>query len=112
MVEALQSMPDHPDAYDERIRLRHRNRKTVRMDGCEVPGSCGLALVEASGKTWSEVKMPGYIERSSQHGGPQVRLRLCKWFEEMLEEEVAEAVVNKTRHPCAEEPAKKVKEMA
>ena len=86
VVAALQSMPDQPEAYDERLRVRHRKRKAESMEGGEVPGSRALSLFQASGKPLSELRMPGGIERSSKHEGPQVKLRLCKWFEKRLEE--------------------------
>ena len=44
------------------------------------------ALLEVSGNTWGDLRMPGRIERSNKQEGPQVRLRLCKWVEEKLEE--------------------------
>ena len=85
IVEALQDMPDQPEAYDEHLRVRHRKRKAESMEGGEVPGSSCLALVEAAGVSVAELRMPGNIERSSKHEGPQVKLRLCKWFEKTLE---------------------------
>ena len=47
MVEALQSMVDQPEEYDERLRLRHRKRKVGMMGTSEASGSCARALVEA-----------------------------------------------------------------
>ena len=84
VLEALQSMPDDHQAYDERLRLRHRKRKAGSMEGG--PRSCSQALVEASEKPLSALRMPGGEERSSRHEGPQVKLRLCQWFEKTLEE--------------------------
>ena len=69
IVEALQDMPDQPEAYDEHLRVRHRKRKAESMEGGEVPGSCSLALVEAAGVSVAELRMPGNIERSSKHEG-------------------------------------------
>ena len=86
VVEALQSMPDQPEAYDERIRMRDRKRRADTMEAGEAPGSAAIALVEAAGMPISELRMPGSIERSSKHEGPQVKLRLCKWFEQTLEQ--------------------------
>ena len=86
VVAALQSRPYQPEALDEHLRVRHRKRKADCMERGEVLGSCALALVEASEKKMSELKMPGNIERSNKHEGPQVKLRLCKWFEKKLEE--------------------------
>ena len=44
LVEALRSMPDHQEAYDERLRLRHRKRKADALEGGEHPGSCSRTL--------------------------------------------------------------------
>jgi hypothetical protein len=85
VLEAVQNMPDHPEAYDERLRLRHRKRKFESIDD-EVEGSNVIALSEAAGKSVAELRMPGTQARDSSHEGPQVKLRLCKWFEKTHEE--------------------------
>ena len=77
VLEALQSMPDDHQAYDEeRLRLRHRKRKADAIAAGEDPGSCSQALAEACEKPLAALRMPGGIERSSRHEGPQVKLRL------------------------------------
>ena len=86
VLEALRSMPDNPEDYDERLRVRHRKRKADTMEAGEAPGSSSQALVEAFEKPLSALKMPGCEERSSKHEGPQVKLMLCKWFAKKLEE--------------------------
>ena len=86
VLAALESMPDHHEAFDERLRVRYRKRKADCMGGGEVPGSCAQALVEASEKQLSQLQMPGNILRSNIHEGPQVKLRLCNWFEKKLVE--------------------------
>ena len=82
LLEALLlSMPGETEAYDERLRVSRHKRKAE-----EAPGSCSRALLEVSGNAWADLRMPGSIERSCKQEGPQVSLRLCKWFEEKLEE--------------------------
>ena len=44
VLEALQSMPDDHQEYDERLRLRHRKRKADALEGGEHPGSCSRTL--------------------------------------------------------------------
>ena len=61
VVAALQSRPDHPEAYDERLRVRHRKRNHDIIEAGEVPGSCAQSLVQASGKPLSELRLPGSI---------------------------------------------------
>ena len=73
-VEALQSVPDQPEAYDEHLSVRRRKRMP------------SVALEEAAGKPVAHLRMPGSSERDSKHEGPQVRLRLCNWFEKTLED--------------------------
>ena len=80
LVEALQSVPEQPEAYDERLRVRHRKRKADCL-GSDVDGRSTTVLAEAAGKTVAELRMPGSQQRDSTHWGPQVRLRLCQWFE-------------------------------
>ena len=80
VVEAISSMPDQPEAYDERLRLRHRKRKAECLQGDEVLGSHVTALVEASGQSVAELRMPGSNERDGRHEGPQVKLKLRTWL--------------------------------
>ena len=47
----------------------------------EVDGRSTTVLAEAAGKTVAQLMMPGSQERDSAREGPQVKLRLCKWFE-------------------------------
>ena len=80
LVEALRAIPDQPEAYDEHLRVKHRKRKledTIQDEVVEQPMT--TALVEASGQTLTELRMPGCGGRDSVHEGPQIRLRLCKW---------------------------------
>ena len=79
-LEALQSMPDQPEAYDERLRLRHRKRKFESLLDEEVRSHTD-ALLKAEGAPLSELRMPGSRARDSTREGPQVRLRLCKWIQ-------------------------------
>ena len=73
MVEALQSMVEQPEEYDERLRLRHRKRKAGMMGTSEASGSCARALAEAIEKPVSEsrvlsgLRMPGGIEPTRQY---------------------------------------------
>ena len=79
VLEALQSMPDQPEAYDEHLRVSHRKRKAEgpqRMQD-EASGSSLTALEEAVGKPLGEMRMPASGERNAMHEGPQVRLQLC-----------------------------------
>ena len=85
VLEAVQNMPDQPEAYDEQLRLSHRKRKFESIDD-EVEGSNVIALSEAAGKSVAELRMPGTQARDSSHEGPQVKLRLCKWSEKTHEE--------------------------
>ena len=80
LAEALREIPDQPEAYDEHLRMRHRKRKfedTIQDEVVEQPMM--TALVEASGQTVAQLKMPGDVRRDSVHEGPQMKLRLCKW---------------------------------
>ena len=79
-LAALQHMPGDPEAYDEHLRVRHRKRKFDSTED-EASRSHLAALSEASGKPLSELRMPGVCIRDSTREGPQVRLRLCAWFE-------------------------------
>ena len=85
VLEALQSsMPDQLEAYDERLRLRHRKRKFESLLDEEVRSHTD-ALLKAEGAPLSELRMPGSRARDSTREGPQVRLRLCKWIQKRLE---------------------------
>ena len=79
VLQALESMPDQHEAFDEHLRMRHRKRKADTMLGQDA-GPLGEALVEATGSSLGELRIPGSELRSSKHEGPQVKLRLCKWF--------------------------------
>ena len=77
VVEAMQCMPDQPEAYDEHLRVRHRKRKYDEETGSHVE-----ALSKAVGKDAAGMRMPGGTRgRDSTHEGPQVKLRLCNWVE-------------------------------
>ena len=86
VLEAVQNMPDQPEAYDEQLRLRHRKRKFDSLIDAEVEGPHALALSEEAGKSVAQLRMPGIQARDSSHEGPQVKLRLCKWFEKSHED--------------------------
>ena len=98
VVEALQSIPDQHEAYDERLRLRHRKRKFAStLD--EPLGSHLQALTDMAETSGAELRMPGSQARDSSHEGPQVRLRLCNWVQKTHEDlggtdEVWDVVVN------------------
>ena len=66
VVEALQSMPDQPEAYDERLGQRSRKRKYHTTED-EVFQAHLAALSEASGKLISELRMPACGVRNSSH---------------------------------------------
>ena len=98
VLEALQSMPDQHEAYDERLRMRHRKRKCESTLDEEV-GSHVKALLLAADTSLAELRMPGCQARDSTHEGPQVRLRLCKWMHKTHEalggtDEAWDVVVN------------------
>ena len=78
--EVLEALQSQPEAYDEHLRLRNRKRKV----GC-IEGPASTALIEAAGKTLGEMRMPGAM-RDCTREGPQVKLRLCKWFEKTHED--------------------------
>ena len=77
VLETLQSMPDAHEAYDEQLRS-HRKRKAESQ--------AVMALEEAVEKSQAQLRMPGASERDSAHEGPQVKLRLCRWFDKTLED--------------------------
>ena len=84
-LEALKSLPDQPEAYEERLRVRARKRKLEAggelNHSMRVAGKHVKALSEASGEPISSMRIPGGTrERDSLQEGPQVRLRLCKWM--------------------------------
>ena len=76
-LEKVESSLGHVDAYDELTRSG-RKRKAE--------GGAVTALEEACEKSLAQLRMPGASERDSAHEGPQVKLRLCAWFEKTLED--------------------------
>ena len=85
LLEALLSLPGQPEAYDEHLRVRQYKRKADCMVD-ESIGKCTAALVDVSGKSIGDLRMPGSIARDSSHEGPQVKLKLCKWVAKTLED--------------------------
>jgi len=78
VLQALQQQGDQLEAYDRHMVVRWQKRKLRGSDALQ-------ALSEAAGKPLSELRIPGTVERSSRHEGPQVRLALCEWMEKTHE---------------------------
>ena len=86
-LEALQSMADDHQGFDEHMRpWKPQKRRAVALRTGERPDSYAEALAEVCEQPVAALRMPGAVERSCMHEGPQVKLRLREWFEKKLEE--------------------------
>ena len=84
-LEALESMVDDHQGFDEHMRPRKpQKRKAFAVRTGERPGSCSECLAEVCQQPFAALRMPGAVERTCAHEGPQVKLRMCEWFRKTL----------------------------